>query len=241
MSKQFWGVIIAVIIVFIAIFAVTGNKNNTSAKSSGTPTLHIEGQGQDHVTLVEYGDYQCPYCGEYYPIVKQVEQDFSKQITFQFRNFPLTSLHPNAFAGARAAEAAGLQGKFWQMHDLLYEQNYIYYENNETQATWISASDPTTYFDQYAKGLGLNVKQFETDYASTKVNDLINADMSAGTKLNITGTPTFFLDGKQISVGESVSEFETLIKAAIASKTGSGSTSTPSTTSTGTTSQTKAK
>jgi protein-disulfide isomerase len=243
MSKQFWGVIIAVIIVFVAIFAVTGNKNNSTSKTSnsGAPTEHIEGGGQDHVALVEYGDYQCPYCGEYYPIVKQVEQDFNKQITFQFRNFPLTSLHPNAFAGARAAEAAGLQGKFWQMHDLLYEENYGYYESNEKETTWINASDPTAYFDQYAKGLGLNLTEFESDYASSKVNNLINADMAAGGKLNITGTPTFFLDGKQISVGESVPEFETLIKTAIASKTGTASSSTSNTTSAGSTAQTKAK
>jgi protein-disulfide isomerase len=230
MSKQFWGVIVVVILLFIGIFALTGSKsNNPSGKSGTTPTEHIEGEGKDHVTLVEYGDYQCPYCGQY-----------NQQITFQFRNFPLTSLHPNAFAAARAAEAAGLQGKFWQMHDLLYEENDLDQENSSS-STWIPASDPTQYFDAYAQQLGLNVTQFKTDYASTKVDDLITADMSAGNKLNITGTPTFFLDGKQISVGESVSQFETLIKAAIAKSAGTSATTTPSTTSAGTTSQTQAK
>jgi protein-disulfide isomerase len=239
MSKSFWGIIIAVIIVFIGIFALTGSKSNSSNSkgSVGTLTQHVEGQGQDHVTLVEYGDYQCPYCAEYYPIVKQVQQEFNQQITFQFRNFPLTSLHPNAFAAARAAEAAGLQGKFWQMHDLLYEANDAYLENQSN--TWVPASDPTTYFNQYAQQLGLNLAQFKSDYSSTKVNDLISADMAEGNKLGITGTPTFFLDGKQISVGESASQFESVIKAAIAKQTGNPSTST-STGNTGTTQQTQA-
>lgn len=238
MSKSFWGVVIAVIIVFVGIFALTGSKSNgNNSGSSTTLTNHVEGLGQDHVTLVEYGDYQCPYCGQYYPIVKQVQQDFNNQITFQFRNFPLTSLHPNAFAGARAAEAAALQGKFWQMHDTLYEENLQ--NQSGSVATWIDASDPTPYFDQYAQQIGLNLTQFKSDYASTKVNDLITADMAEGNKLGVDATPTFFLDGKQISVGESVSAFETLIKAEIAKKAGQASSSSSTPASTGTTEQTK--
>jgi protein-disulfide isomerase len=237
MSKQFWGVIVLVIIVFVGIFAFTGSKSpGATGSGNGTATNHVEGQGKDGVTLVEYGDYECPYCGEYFPIVKQVVSDYNQQIIFQFRNFPLTSIHPDAFAGARAAEAAAMQNKFWQMHDALYEQNEVYYEDNEAAGTWIGASDPLTYFDSYAKQLGLNVSEFNTDYSSSAVNSLINADMAAGTKLNVQGTPTFFLDGKQISVGESVSQFQSVINSAIAQKTGQASSST---TSAGTTSQTK--
>src|ERR1700742_4666379 len=114
MSKQFWGVIIVVVLIFIGIFALTGNKSKTSGGSSGaTPTNHVEGQGKAGVTLVEYGDYECPFCGEYYPTVKKVEADYNQQIFFQFRNFPLVSIHQNAVAGAWAAEAAALQNKFW--------------------------------------------------------------------------------------------------------------------------------
>ena len=231
MSKSFWGVVIAVVIVLVGIFALTGHKSNgsNSSSSTGTLTQHIEGQGKDGITLVEYGDYECPFCGQYYPVVKQVQQEYNQQIFFQFRNFPLVSIHQNAFAGARAAEAAGLQNKFWQMHDALYE----------TQNNWVNLGDPTNYFNSLAQQLGLNVNQFKTDYASTKVNDLINADMAEGNKLNITGTPTFFLDGKQVQVGESQSAFETLINAEIAKKTGSPSSSTTPNTSSGTTQQTK--
>ena len=232
MSKQFLGVIVIVILVFVGIFALSGSKNPPSSGKSGgstsTLTQHIEGQGKDGITLTEYGDYECPYCGQYFPVVKQVQTEYNQQIFFQFRNFPLVSIHQNAFAGARAAEAAGLMNKFWEMHDLLYE--------NQTQ--WSGATDPTPFFNQYATELGLNVTQFKTDYASSQVNNLINADMAEGNKLNIQGTPTFFLDGKQISVGESAASFEKLINAEIAKKAGKSSAATP--TSSGTTSQTSA-
>lgn len=212
MSKGFLAIIAAVVIVFIGIFAFSGHKNNSnngkSSSSNGSPTNHIEGKGQTGVTLVEYGDYECPYCEEYYPIVKQVVAKYNDQIKFQFRNFPLVSIHQNAFAGARAAEAAAAQSKFWQMHDLLYD--------NQNQ--WAQSKNPTQYFKQYAQQLGLDVTQFNKDYSSNAVNDAINADMAAGNKLNIQGTPTFFLDGKQINVTASASSFETQIQQAINQK-----------------------
>src|SRR5665213_1957372 len=241
MSKQFLGVIVVVILIFVGIFALSGNKSNGSGSSgsgnSSTLTQHVEGLNKDGITLVEYGDYECPYCGQYFPIVKQVQAEYNDQISFQFRNCPLVNIHQNAFAGARAAEAAGLQNKFWQMHDLLYDQNELS-QSNPNSSTWVNASDPTTFFNQYAQQIGLNVTKFKTDYASGTVNNLINADTAEGTKLNIQGTPTFFLDGKQISVNESAASFEKLINAEIAKKAG-GKASTPS--STGTTSQTSAK
>jgi protein-disulfide isomerase len=231
MSKQFWGVIVVIILVFVGIFAFSGKKSPAASSSStATLTQHIEGLGKDNVTLVEYGDYQCPYCGEYYPTVKQIQTEYNTQIFFQFRNFPLVSVHQNAFAGARAAEAAALQGKFWQMHDLLYDQNDLYYGSNETDATWINASNPESYFEQYASQLGLNVTKFESDYASDTVNNLINADMAEGNKLNVQGTPTFFLDGKQVTVANTPAAFEKVINAEIAKKApASTSTSTTST------------
>ncbi|HSX46279.1 MAG TPA: thioredoxin domain-containing protein [Candidatus Saccharimonadia bacterium] len=226
MSKQFLAVIAAIIIVFVGIFALTGNKSNGSGGSKGgssTLTQHVTGQGKSGVALVEYGDYECPFCGQAYPVIKQVVSDLNEQITFQFRNFPLVSIHQNAFAGARAAEAAALQNKFWQMHDALYE----------SQSSWTSASDPTTYFNQLAQQLGLNVTQFKTDYASSKVNDLINADMAEGNKLGITGTPTFYLDGKQVTLPyqSGAPAVEQVINAEIAKKQPASSSSTNTSTS----------
>ncbi len=214
MSKGFLAIIAAVVLIFVGIAVFGGHKNNSnngSSSASGQPTSHVEGNGKSGVTLVEYGDYQCPYCEQYYPVVKQVAAEFNDQIKFQFRNYPLVSIHQNAFAGARAAEAAAAQGKFWQMHDLLYDN----------QQQWSESSSPTQYFQQYAKQLGLNVDQFNKDYSSNKVNDAINADKAAGDKLNIQGTPTFFLNGKQIQIKADVGAFEAQIKAAIAQKTNS--------------------
>lgn len=212
MSKQFWGVVVIIILIFVGIFAVSGNKSNTSSKNSSNKTLtqHVEGKGTTGVTLTEYGDFQCPYCEQYSSTVQQVQAKYGDQIKFQFRNFPLTSLHQNAFAAARAAEAAALQNKYWEMHDALYLST--------NWQTWTGASDPIPYFNNYAQQLGLNVTQFKTDYRSSKVNDLINADMSEGNRLGITGTPSFFLDGKQVEVGNTTAGFQKLIDAEIAKK-----------------------
>ncbi|HVI60565.1 MAG TPA: thioredoxin domain-containing protein, partial [Candidatus Saccharimonadales bacterium] len=114
----------------------------------------------------------------------------------------------NAFAAARAAEAAGMQNKFWEMHDLLYEN----------QAQWSNSGDVSSIFKQYAQQLGLNAAQFQKDYASKAVNNAINADIAAGNKLKIEGTPTFYLDGKKIDVTASPASFEKPIKEAIAKK-----------------------
>ena len=219
MSKQFWGVIIIVVLVFAGIFFLTGNKKAgaPSSSSSDTLTQHVEGKGKSGVKLVEYGDYECPFCGAAYPVIKQVVADLNDQITFQFRNFPLTQIHQNAFAGARAAEAARLQGKFWQMHDTLYEN-----QDPSGKTGWVASSDPlNTYFVGFARQAGLNVDKFKSDYQSGKVNDLINADRDEGTKLNIQGTPTFFLDGKQVTLpySQGVSAVEKIINAEIAKKT----------------------
>jgi protein-disulfide isomerase len=224
MSKRFLAIIAVLVIVFFGIFVIANKNNSNSGGNSSAATEHIEGLGKDKVTLVEYGDYECPYCGEYYGVVNQVVQEYYADITFQFRNFPLTSIHPNAFAGARAAEAASLQGKFWQMHNLLYEENVQYYNSNETVSSWISASNPLSYFDVFAKQLGLNVTKFNTDYASQKVDNYIEADMDAGNKLGLDATPTFYLDGKQVQPTESVASFQKYINAAIAEKAKTSST-----------------
>lgn len=213
MDKRFLGILGGIIVIFIIIFAITQNSSNNNSSSGGgnsntQPTSHIEGQGKKHVTLVEWGDYQCPICEAYYLPLKQAVTPLLPQIYFQFRNLPLTSIHPNAFAGARAAEAAGLQGKYWQMHDKLYDN----------QNTWANASNPQTYFDTYAKQIGLNVSQFDSDYASAKVNNAINADLNAFAKTGKDqATPTFFLDGQYLPNSEFVDQSGEPTAAAITS------------------------
>lgn len=216
MSKQFWGVIIAIVLVFVGIFALSGGKSdNSGSKKSGSQlTNHTQGKGTTGVKLVEYGDFECPYCEQFSTTVDTVVQEYGDKITFQFRNYPLTSIHKNAFAAARAAEAAGLQGKYWEMHDALYQAS--------NWQDWTESSNPNKFFETYAKQIGLNVNQFKTDFASSKVNDMINADMAEGTKLGITGTPSFFIDGKQVTINNSPDAFKKVIDAAIAKKSPSG-------------------
>lgn len=219
MDKRFLAILAALIIVFVGIFAISSHNNKNSGGGSGQPTNHVEGKDSTGVKLVEYGDYECPVCGEYYPTVKQVASQLDSKIFFQFRNLPLTEIHQNAFSGARAAEAAGLQGKFWQMHDALYVN----------QGQWSTSTNPLTFFDQYAKNLGLNMSQFDSDYSSDQVNNSINADVAA---FNQTGepkaTPTFFLDGKYVpndqlidpsSGAPSAAKFAAVVNAEIATKT----------------------
>lgn len=200
MSKGFLGIIIAITLVFVGILAFGGDKSDNSSKTSDSKaaTSHIQGAGTAGVTLVEYGDFQCQYCALYHPVLKQVKAKYGDQIRFQFRHFPLVSLHPNAFAAARAAEAAGNQDKFWEMHDKLFE----------SQTQWATAKDPNAVFSQYAQQLNLDVTKFKADAASSKANNAINADIATGEKLNIDSTPSFYLDGKKIEVGIQLSSFE---------------------------------
>ncbi|HSX18491.1 MAG TPA: thioredoxin domain-containing protein [Candidatus Saccharimonadales bacterium] len=221
MDKRFLAILAGLAAVFVGIFVIaqgsSNNKNNSSSSgSSNQPTSHIEGQGKKGVTLIEYGDYQCPVCEIYYQPLKQVYAQFSQDIYFQFRNLPLVTAHPNAFAAARAAEAAGLQNKYWQMHDALYDN----------QTSWASSNNPLTIFKTYAQQIGLDVNKFTTDYSSSKVNSAINADLAAFQKTGQQqATPTFFLDGKYIdnhqlvdSTGVSVDKFAAIINAEMAQK-----------------------
>ena len=191
MSKQFWVALAAIIVILGGVLFVTNHNKNTATTNSanGTPTSHVEGTSPDGVTLVEYGDYQCPVCGTFYAAVKQAAAQYNTKVVFQFRNLPLTSIHQNAFAAARAAEAAGLQGKYWEMHDLLYAN----------QLAWSQSTDPQTAFASYAQSLGLDTTKFNTDYASEAVNSSINADLSAFSKTgDEMATPTFYLDGTKL-------------------------------------------
>jgi protein-disulfide isomerase len=221
MDKRFLGILLALIIIFGGIFAITQNSGNKtgSGNSNAQTTHHVEGLGQKGVTLVEWGDYECPVCEEYYQPLKQVASQFNSQIHFQFSNLPLTAIHPNAFAAARAAEAAGMQNKYWQMHDKLYEN----------QNDWIPpVTDPKPFFDRYAQQIGLNVTKFDSDYASSKVNDDINADLAAFDKTGKEkATPTFFLDGTYVPNSQlidsqtgqpSLTQFANVINAEIAKK-----------------------
>lgn len=189
MSKRFL-IIIAVLFLGFVGFLVFNKEKSTAPGGSNAAqaTNHVLGAGKKNVTLVEYGDYQCSACYAYYPVLKEVQKKYGDDITFQFRNFPLTQIHQNAFAAHRAAEAAAKQNKFWQMHDLLYEQ----------QRTWSTSSNVIRIFEDYATQLGLNIDTFKKDYASSEISATINADIDAGNKFSINSTPSFVINGKKI-------------------------------------------
>jgi protein-disulfide isomerase len=144
------------------------------------PQDHSQGPETAPVTLVEYGDYECPFCGQAYPLVKQLQEALGDRVRFVFRNFPLSSMHPEAELGAESAEAAGAQGKFWEMHDLLYEHQ--------------KQLGPDLVLE-LGERLGLDVKQFEAELVARKYRDHVQTDFMGGVRSGVNGTPTFFING----------------------------------------------
>lgn len=210
MSKRFM-VILAVLVVAFAGLLVFSKKDanapeNGGGNSNATPTNHTVGAGTAGVTLTEYGDFQCPACFQYYPLVKQIKAKYGDQIKFQFRHFPLTEIHQNALISSRAAEAAGLQGQFFEMHDKLYEN----------QEAWSTNSNPSQIFEDYAAQLGLNVDKFREDMKSSAVNDSVQADRAEAKRLQYASTPTFEVNGQKIENPRDQAGFEKLIDDAIA-------------------------
>jgi len=199
MDKRFWAIIGVVIVIFGGVVFFNNRNSSTNSSDASGATNHVRGKLDSKVTLEEYGDYQCPACGEFYKATHQVYENYKDKVKFQFRNLPLSSIHPNAFAGARAAEAADMQGKFWEMHDLLYEN-----QDTSGQSGWVVSKDPlSAYFVGFAQQLGLNVDQFKKDYASSTANNRINADIDAFKKTGEQmSTPTFFINGQLISNGD---------------------------------------
>jgi protein-disulfide isomerase len=141
---------------------------------------HIQGPADAPLTLVEYGDYECPHCGRAYPIVKDVQRRLGKQLRFVFRNFPITNLHPHAEHAAEAAEAAGAQKHFWEMHDALFEHQ--------------NALDDR-HLSSYAAAIGLDVARFDRELSGHVQTKRVREDFSSGVRSGVNGTPTFFING----------------------------------------------
>ena len=141
---------------------------------------HIQGPAEAAVTLVEYGDYQCPYCGAAYPIIKEVQARMGESLRFVFRNFPISTSHPHAEQAAEAAEAAAHQGRFWDMHDLLYENQSRLGEED---------------LRSYAKELELDVPTFDRELAEHVHAERVREDFMSGVRSGVNGTPTFYVNG----------------------------------------------
>ncbi|HEX9679423.1 MAG TPA: thioredoxin domain-containing protein [Candidatus Saccharimonadales bacterium] len=217
MDKRFIAILIAVVAVMIGVFALSGGKSGTSnATFEGDPTQvqaddWAQGPADAKVTLIEYGDFQCPGCAALFPALEQVKQELGNEFRFIFRHFPLTSIHPNAMAAHRAAEAAGLQGKFWEMHNQLYQ----------TQQVWSGVSNAPELFEGYAQELGLDMDKYRTDIASQTVFDQISKFQDSGNQLGLTSTPSLLLNGEVIPNPATIDDLRQLIQSAIDATNGS--------------------
>lgn len=198
------------VLAFLFIKSVQMEKEKDSGLTvpSNEPLLEvsdpdwIKGKKDAKVVVVEYSDLQCPACAAYYPLTKELLKLYGEQIGFVYRHFPLRNIHSNAQISAQVAEAAGVQGKFWEMHDLLFER----------QAKWAEEKDPKPLFEGYAKELGLNVEQFKTDLESEKVASEVENDFQSGLKSGVNATPTFFINGKKIQNPRTFEEFKSIIE-----------------------------
>ncbi len=198
------------------LFGVTSNPSAGSAFGFVPLTMApaissmdwSQGNKDAKVTVIEYGDFQCPACGIYYPAVKKAIASYNGQVLFVFRNFPLYRVHDDAGLAAQAAEAAGLQGKFWEMHDLLYEK----------QAVWSLLPfglGVKQYFAGLASSLGLDVDKFNHDFDSKQVKDKIQSDIEGGQAAQVEHTPTFFINLKRIE-NPAPNDFKSVIDKAFA-------------------------
>jgi protein-disulfide isomerase len=215
--------IIAVVVVGVAIAAIVLSKPNSSKPESnsnafftytpppGAQPAHAIGPENAAVTLEEFGDYQCPPCGAMFPEVKKIEGEYGDKIRFVFRQNPLPQIHKFAISAAHAAEAAGLQGRFWAMHDKLYEE----------QKNWANATDPRSLFIEYAKTIGLDVDRFTRDMASEEADNRLVEDHKRAAAVGVTGTPTFFVNGRELkgtaSAGVGPDDIRAAIKSALQS------------------------
>ena len=162
--------------------------NASTAVVPGAEPPHTLGPANAPAQLEEFGDFECPPCGLLHPILEEMHKEFGDQLRITFREFPLVPTHQHALAAASAAEAAGLQGKFWEMHDLIYEN----------QKSWHETFDVRPIFEGYAKQIGLNIERYKTDVNSSAVAERIFQDGKRGHSLGVKGTPTVFLNGREV-------------------------------------------
>lgn len=193
-----------------ATFANDGHVRMVGTDDTNSATGGAE-QSEEVVTMVEYADIQCPACKQYHPIVKTLLELYPGELRLVFKHFPLTSLHPNAVISATAAEAAGRQGRFFEMTDLLYER----------QAEWSGLPNPAEKFAEYAKQLALDVNKFNADLKDKEIAAIIETQRNEGIKNGVNATPAFFVEGNKIDNPADIEGFQKIIDEALKAKGGS--------------------
>lgn len=212
-TKVLIGIITATIVLVVGAALLFGGKSSESQNTEPISNPEVLIRNDSHivkateknaVTIVEFGDFQCPACGSAFPIVEQIKEEYKGKITFVFRNFPL-AMHANAKPAAQAAEAAGAQGKYFEMYSLLYEN----------QEEWGETNDAMQFFMGYAKELKLDMEKFETEVKENKYEKKIQQDLNDGTAAGVNATPTFFINGVLQRGGLSYNDFKTKIDEAL--------------------------
>jgi len=208
MMKAVWIILAVAVVGGIVWWSSTAKEEKKIVENSLTTVVaddYVKGNSNAPVTLIEYLDFECEACGAYFPLVKQLEQAFPNDLRVVRRYYPLPG-HKNSLPAALAVEASARQGKYDEMHDLLFTE----------QEKWGNKPAPTpAVFEAYAEKLGLDLTKFKQDVASQSVKDRVQRDVSSGTKLGNTGTPSFYLNGAKIQNPKSLEDFKILIKAEI--------------------------
>ena len=205
-NKIKWILLAGGSLLFLAFFGFLiflAKQGNARPAVIIAPNGHVRGLETATLALVEYGDFQCPACKTYHPIVREVLAAYDGRLKLVFKHFPLTSVHPNAAPAALSAEAAGAQGKFFEMHDILYER----------QSEWagLTPAHAQEKFISYARQLKLDEEKFTEDIKNKELEGIVRAHQEEGIENGVSSTPTFFLNGKIIQNPRSVDEFKKLI------------------------------
>jgi len=210
-DRNFMTLIVLIIVGVIGAVLVFGGESSNNGTFFGEPLEvargqadadgnvqradHVKGGSDAKVTLIEYGDFECPACFAFFPELQQLEAAYPDDLEVVFRHNPLSSIHPNAFAAHRASVAADNQGMFWEMHDILYERQPAW---SATQSG-LDITGAATVFESYAEELGLDIEQFNADVASQATFDFIDSHLDSGSQLGVTGTPTIFINGEEVN------------------------------------------
>lgn len=208
---------IIIIVLIVGIIGAAVVFSGGGDQAAGVPSNNFYGLEQSSVTVTEYGDFECPACSQFAPIVAQVKENFKDEIRFEFKHFPLVQIHPNSIAAHRSAEAAAKQGKFWEMHDMLYSRVADWRSSGNTGAHGVAASNnPASIFEGYAAELGLDMEIYKVDVKDASTISTINTDIAEGRDIGTQSTPTFYINGKlveDLTAASTVEGFSALIQA----------------------------
>ncbi len=206
---SFWSIVIIILIVLVmGVVLLAKSSGNNSGTIPPQEIMNIQdddnikGNKEAGVVIIEYSDFQCPFCKIYSFHSRKIAEEFGDEVVVIFRYFPLESIHPHAKLASQAAEAAGLQGKFWEMHDVIFER----------QEEWSESTDAFGLFKQYAEKLELDLEKFTTDIYSGAVKDRVERDLASALEIGLNSTPSFIINGEQINTPSSYDKFRKTVQ-----------------------------